>query len=80
MTEKAVPTRTVRASLRRQPTIVSASAATVARMAPKPTPQKWTPLPGMYSCADEEQDGGGKGTPAAQLPPRTPSAASTSFA
>ena len=38
MTENAVPTRTVRASLRRAPTTVSATAAAVAATAVKPTP------------------------------------------
>ena len=38
MTENAVPTRTVRASLRRAPTTVRATAAAVAAIAVKPTP------------------------------------------
>ena len=38
MTENAVPTRTVRASLRRAPTTVSAMAAAVAATAVNPTP------------------------------------------
>ena len=38
MTEKAVPTRTVRGSLRRAPAIVRITAATIAATAVKPTP------------------------------------------
>ena len=39
--EKAVPTRTVRVSRLRAPTIVSATAAAAAGSAVRPTPTKW---------------------------------------
>jgi hypothetical protein len=66
ITVKAVPSRTVRPSLRRAPSIVSANAAAVAATAVRPTPAKCVQAPNeTWSCAKKPSSVVGRRTAAA---------------